>query len=130
MDACSRRPVILKVNPRGGEDRWLVTEAAVLGHWHAAGLAPAVLATRDAGLTLLLERVLPGDHLDDEPISVDERLRILGGLAARLHAVPGPPPAAVVEIGGYPSGWQAALARDPELAGTLARLIASTDSAS
>lgn len=87
------REVVVKLNPRGhGEEPLLRAEGEALRFWAPAAVAAELLDQRDDGLTLLLERLLPGEPLDDTELPWRERLTVLGRLAARLHAV-GPPPA-------------------------------------
>ena len=55
---------MLKLSPRvAGETDELAQEGLALELWARAGIAPRVLAARDDGLTLLLERVRPGHDL-------------------------------------------------------------------
>jgi streptomycin 6-kinase len=75
------RPVVCKVNP---PDPALGREAAGLAHW--SDLCPELLDTRDADDTLLMERLEPGTPLAGNVGSVDEELRVIGGLVRRLHA--------------------------------------------
>ena len=50
------------------------------------GASVRLLDRRDDGMTLLLDRVLPGDTLDDAELGCEEKLALIGGLVARLHA--------------------------------------------
>ena len=50
-----------------------------------------LLAQRDEGLTLLLERLRPATSLGCGVADPRERLRVLGTLAHELHSVPPPP---------------------------------------
>jgi streptomycin 6-kinase len=75
------RRVVCKVNP---PDPALGREAVGLAHWR--DLCPELFATRDAGDTILMERLEPGTPLADNVGSVDEELRVIGGLVRRLHA--------------------------------------------
>ncbi|HEY8583873.1 MAG TPA: aminoglycoside phosphotransferase family protein [Capillimicrobium sp.] len=106
---------VLKVSPRGHVDeRGMLAEGTALEHWGPTGAVPRVRGRRDGGLTLLLERVAPGEPLDDSGLPLERRLDALGALARRLHGA-GPPPAAVPHIGeDYAHGWRTALAGRPE----------------
>ena len=75
------RRVVCKVNP---PDPALGREAVGLAHWR--DLCPELLATRDSDDTILMERLEPGTPLADNVGSVDEELRVIGGLVRRLHA--------------------------------------------
>ena len=108
-------PVVLKVAPRGhADDAQLAGEGAALRFWGPTGAVPRVLDSADGGLTLLLERVVPGTALDDAGLPWEERLTALGTLAARLHRAPGAPPDAP-RFPAYAPEWPALLAGDPEL---------------
>lgn len=78
-------PVVCKLSPR---DPSLGEEAASLALW--TGICPELLASRDGGLTMLLERLDPGTPLAFNVSGVHEELRVLGGLARRLHDAPAP----------------------------------------
>ena len=119
----ARRPVVLKVHPRGhAETTALAAEGEALAFWQATGAVPALEDRRDDGLTLLLERVVPGTPLDETGASWDERLDVLGALVARLHA-PGLPPGPFPHIDGYDPAWRTALAGDPAEHALLADLL-------
>jgi len=106
------RPVVVKAHPRGHpETAALAGEGEALAFWRPTGAVPALEGRRDGGLTLLLERVVPGTPLDETGASWDERLDVLGALVARLHAA-GPPPTPFPHIGGYDPAWRTALAGD------------------
>lgn len=106
---------MLKVAPRGhADDAQLAGESAALRFWGPTGAVPRVLATADDEVTLLLERVVPGTSLDDAGLPWEERLAVLGALAARLHGAPGTPPDAP-RFPAYAPAWAALLAGDPEL---------------
>jgi hypothetical protein len=107
-------PVVLKVNPRQHpEARLLAAEGAGLEFWSETGAAARLLDERDAGMTLLLDRVLPGDSLDDAGDAWEAKLEILGGLVSALHSA-GKPPHSIPGIGEYAQGWRAEL-DDPGL---------------
>jgi streptomycin 6-kinase len=111
-------PVVLKINPRGtADDAELASEGAALAFWRLTGAAVELLGRRDGGFTLLLERALPGDSLASAALDWDEKLVVLGRLAARLHGA-GAPPADVIPMSAYAAGWRDAGA---ELDGLLAR---------
>jgi streptomycin 6-kinase len=100
------RPVILKLNPRGHpDDAQLAAEGDALAFWRPTGAAAELLATRDDGFTLLLERLDPGHTLDDAGLSPEDRLTELGRLAAKLHRA-GPPPAdAFLHVRDFAPDW-------------------------
>jgi tRNA A-37 threonylcarbamoyl transferase component Bud32 len=78
------RAVVLKLNPRGHrEEAALAQEAEALARWQSSGAVPELIDVRDEGLTLLLEFVPGGDA---SGLGFEERLDVLGALAARLHA--------------------------------------------
>ena len=111
------RPVVLKINPRGTpDDAELASEGAALAFWRPTGAAVELLAERDGGFSLLLERAEPGDTLDAAGLDWEEKLVVLGRLARRLHAA-GSPPATVSPMSAYAASWP-----DPaaELEGLLA----------
>lgn len=107
------RPVVVKVNPRGHreEDR-LAAEARALRFWSATAAAVEPLGVRDGGLTLLLERLIPGDTLEGE--GSDDALAVLGGLARRLHSA-GDPGEEFGSLAAYMGDWRPALASRPGL---------------
>jgi len=105
-------PVVVKVHARGHpEEPELRAEAAALRFWQPTGAVPELLDTRDGGLTILLERLVPGTALDEAGTSFDTRLTVLGRLAARLHGA-GLPPADAPPIAAYARSWRGALATD------------------
>jgi streptomycin 6-kinase len=107
-------PVVLKVHPRGHhEERDLSGEAVALRAWSACGAAVQLLGSGDGDLTLLLERLSPGPALDATEIPGDERLRILAGLAARLHAGAPRAPRALATLAEYGASWRDRLGDDP-----------------
>jgi streptomycin 6-kinase len=83
-----------------------------------------VLDERDAGMTLLLGRVDPGDSLDDAALAWGDKLAILGGLVARLHAA-GPPPSSIPALADYADLWRRDL-DDPGLVRELDVLLADS----
>jgi streptomycin 6-kinase len=120
-------PVVLKVNPRGHrDDRQLAGEGLALRFWSPSGAAPRLLDTREDGLTLLMERLTPGTALDETGLTWDERLPVLGHLAARLHAC-APPPGGCISMHDFVADWRATLAADPALLAELEELAAPAD---
>ncbi len=119
---------VLKLNPRGHADAAeLASEGAALVHWAPTGAVPRLLASRDDGFTLLLERLRPGTPLDDAELEWDERLAVTGALAARLHAA-GPAPATLPHVSGaYARGWREALAGEPAQLAELEALLTPRD---
>ena len=78
--------MVLKLNPRGHPDEAeLAREGDALQLWPGGGSAVTLLDRQDDGMTLLLERIRPGDTLDEEAIPWPEKLALIGGLVARLH---------------------------------------------
>jgi streptomycin 6-kinase len=71
------------------------------------GAAVELLAQRDDGYTLLLERAEPGDSLDATELGWEDKLVVLGRLARRLHAA-GAPPAEVIPMSSYAARWPGA----------------------
>jgi streptomycin 6-kinase len=96
------RPVVLKVSPRAEEQ--LRVAAAALDFWRDTGAVVELLGARDDGYTLLMERL--GEDLDSTGVAWEERLRVLGALARRLH-VRTPPP--LPHIGVYGASWRRTL---------------------
>jgi streptomycin 6-kinase len=97
---------VLKVNPRGHDDDALIaSQGAALEHWRATGIVPALHGSRDDGFTILIERVRPGTTLDEDGLPFEEHLRVLGGLARRLHGA-GPAPATFVDLATYAARWE------------------------
>lgn len=106
--------VVLKVNPRDHPDEAdMAGEALALEAWSGSGAAVRLLGSRDADLTLLLERLRPGRTLDATAASADERLRILGGLVARLHAAAPRAPRGAPALADYGAPWRDRLGDDP-----------------
>jgi streptomycin 6-kinase len=121
------RPVVLKVNPRGHRDEaQLAVEGDALGFWEPTGAVPQLLGTRDAGLTLLMERLVPGTALDETGVGWEERLPVLGGLAARLHAH-APAAGRFVSLSDFVGDWRGALAGEPALLRELEELVQPAD---
>lgn len=105
-------PVVAKVHPRGHpEEADLRAEGDALAAWAPSGRVPPLLDRRDAGLTLLMGRVVPGTPLDATGPSLPERLEILGRLAAALHGA-GPAPPGSRPIAAAADGWRRALGPD------------------
>jgi streptomycin 6-kinase len=115
---------VLKVNPRDHPDAGdLLAEGDALDWWAPSGAVARLLGRRDGGFTLLLERLRPGTPLDAVALPWEERLRVTGTLAARLHAA-GPPPATLPHISAtYADGWREALAEQPEELAELEALL-------
>jgi hypothetical protein len=100
------RPVVLKLNPRGHrDDRQLAAEGDALAFWSDTGAAVQLLDRCDDGFTLLLERIQPGQALDDAGLSAEARLTELGRLAARLHRA-GPPPSSFMHVSEFAPDWE------------------------
>jgi streptomycin 6-kinase len=119
----AREPVVLKLNPRGHpEDELIAAQAQALEFWAQPKSMVRLLEVRDGDMTLLLERIEPGTSLDDEDRAWEEKLEILGGLAAGLHDA-GPPPAPIPTLSDYAALWREQL-DDPGLRRELGALIA------
>jgi streptomycin 6-kinase len=100
------RPVVLKLNPRGHrDDRQLAAEGDALAFWSGTGAAVELLDRRDDGFTLLLERLQPGQALDDAGLGVEARLTELGRLVARLHRA-GAPPGSFMHVSKFAPDWE------------------------
>lgn len=118
-------PAVLKLSPGGHRDEVQVRgEGEALRFWAPSGAAPRVLATRDRGLTLLIERLVPGTPLDGSGLGWEERLPLLGEVAARLHAAPGRPPVGCISMSEFAADWRRALAGQPRLLAELDELAA------
>jgi streptomycin 6-kinase len=118
------RDAVLKLSPRvAGETDELAREGAALALWARAGIAPHVLAARDDGLTLLLERARPGHDLRHADAS--EIVRTLGALCPRVHLAVGPGRFRQLGEGSEAASWRRALAGTREL-GELERLLTVT----
>jgi streptomycin 6-kinase len=114
---------VLKLSPRAaGETEAMAHEGSALALWARAGIAPQMLATRDDGLTLLLERVRPGHDLRDAGADAVEIVRTLGGLCPRLHQDVTPGQFRRLGEGSQALSWRRALAGTREL-GELERLL-------
>jgi streptomycin 6-kinase len=122
------KPVVLKVQPRGhAEEGSLAAEAVALAVWSGSGEAVSLLSSRDAGLTLLLARLDPGRPLDASEVDAEARLRILGSLAARLHAASPPGRVPVAALADYCAPWRDGLADDPTTLAELDALLADVE---
>jgi streptomycin 6-kinase len=120
-------PVVLKVNPGGHRDAaQLAGEPAALAFWEPTGAVPRVFGSRDSGLTTLLERLVPGTPLETTDMDWEDRLVLLGGLAATLHEA-SPPSGVCVSMSEFTRDWRAALAREPELLAELDELMGSEE---
>jgi hypothetical protein len=109
--------VVLKLHPRGHpDDEQLAAEGAALALWAPTGAVPRLHGQRDGGVTLLMERLVPGTPLDATAVAWEERLEVLGALAGRLHAS-GSAPASIPHIGAtYAGDWRRLLGDSPLLA--------------
>jgi streptomycin 6-kinase len=115
---CAAEGAVLKLNPRGHrDDRWVAGEGDALAFYEPTGAVAGLLGQRDDGFTLLLERLEPGTPLDQTALSWEQRLDVLGELAARLHAQ-GKPRDTFVSMRDFWADWPG-----PELE----RLVASAD---
>jgi streptomycin 6-kinase len=109
------RPVVLKLNPRGHrDDAQLAGEGDALAFWRPTGAAEELLDRSDDGFTLLLERLSPGQALDDLGLTPEDRLAELGRLAARLHQA-GPPPGSFLHLRDFAPEWELPPACDEEV---------------
>jgi streptomycin 6-kinase len=125
--AVGERPVVLKLHPRGHhEERYLAAEAVAMKAWRGSGAVPELFARADDGLTLLFERLEPGRPLDATDVSWEERLRILGRLAARLHAH-GALPTGVPALAEYAADWRRQLVDHPAALAELEALLATSN---
>jgi streptomycin 6-kinase len=108
------RDAVLKVSPRvAGETDELAQEGSALELWARTGIAPHVLAARDDGLTLLLERVRPGHDLRGAGAS--EIVRTLGALCRHVHLAVPPGRFRPLGTGSQADSWRRALAGTREL---------------
>jgi streptomycin 6-kinase len=99
------RPVVLKLNPRGHpDDPQLAAEGDALAFWRRTGAAAELLDQRDDGFTLLLERLQPGQALDEAGLGPEARLTELGRLVATLHRA-GPPPSSFMHLSEFAPDW-------------------------
>lgn len=118
-----RGDVVLKVNPRvRSESEIFATEARALAVWVRAGTAPRVHATRDDGLTLLLERLRPGTTLEATERDPERILAVLGSLGRRVHQPVPDTEFCRLGAGTEAASWRAALAGTRE-GDELARLL-------
>jgi hypothetical protein len=102
----NRRPVVLKLNPRGhSDDAQLAGEGDALAFWSPTGAAAELLDQRDDGFTLLLERLQPGHTLETADLGLEERLAEIGRLVARLHTA-GPPPRSFIHVRDFEPGLE------------------------
>lgn len=125
--AATPRPVVLKLHPRGHREvDFLAAESNALEAWRGSGAVPELLASADDRLTLLLERLEPGTQLDATGTGWEERLRILGELAARLHAH-GARAAGIPTLAEYGADWRRHLAPHPALLADLDELLATSE---
>jgi streptomycin 6-kinase len=100
------QPVVLKLNPRGHtDDAQLAAEGEALAFWRTTGAAADLLDQRDGGFTLLLERLQPGDALEETVPALEDRLTEIGRLVARLHRA-GPPPGSFIHVHDFLPGWE------------------------
>jgi streptomycin 6-kinase len=100
------RPVVLKLNPRGtSDDIQLAGEGDALAFWRSTGAAADLLDQRDDGFTLLLERLQPGDALEDTVSGLEDRLIEIGRLVARLHGA-GPPRGSFIHMRDFLPDWE------------------------
>ena len=121
------RPVVLKVQPRAGEDgRAMRGEAVALRAWEGSGAAVGLLAADEEGLTLLLERLSPGTPLDETGADAATRMRLLAEVALRLHRVGAGAPAGMVGLADYCESWRAVLGGSPAEVDELDALLASS----
>jgi streptomycin 6-kinase len=105
---------VLKLSPRvAGETDELGQEGSALQLWASAGIAPHVLAARDDGLTLLLERVRPGHDL--RHADAFEIVRTLGALCPRVHLAVPPGRFRPLGAGSQAESWRRGLAGTREL---------------
>ena len=122
------RPAVLKVSPRGHDGTaQLAAETDALSFWQPSRAVPTLLGRRDDGLTVLMERVEPGWTLEAPGIPWAQRLLLLGGLAARLHAL-GRPPDGFPGAAEYTRSWGVSFAGRPELIALLDELTQPRDS--
>ena len=120
-------PVVLKVSPRGHRDEFqLAGEGAALAHWELTGAVPRLLGARDGGFTLLMERLTPGTPLDQTRVGWDDRLQVLGGLAATLHGQRAPADG-FISMRDISHDWRRGLAGEAGLLAELERLVAPRD---
>jgi streptomycin 6-kinase len=119
-------PVVLKLNPRGNpEVKLIAAQAEALEFWAPTGVTVRSVDARDAGMTLLLERILPGDSLDDRELPWDEKLVLIAGLVSQLHGA-GEPPVAIPTLSYYAVFWREQV-DDPGIVRELEALIATSE---
>jgi streptomycin 6-kinase len=119
-------PLVLKLNPRRNpEEALIAAQTKALEFWSPTGVTVRPIDARDAGLTVLLERILPGDALDDTDLGWEEQLVLIARLVARLHDA-GAPPTSIPMLADYAVLWGDHI-DDPEIARELEALIATAD---
>jgi streptomycin 6-kinase len=104
--------LVLAAHTPGGEAVLKLSPRPLDAPRSLEGAAPRVLGTRDAGSTLLLERIRPGDTLRETGAGAREIVEAVGMLCPRLHL-----PAEQVAGAGFPTladhaqqdGWFSAL---------------------
>jgi len=102
---------VLKVNPNlAGDTDVLATEPRALALWSGAGAAPQVYATRDNGLTMLLQRVRPGTTLREATTDAMSIVGTLGGLCRVVHQHVDPQRFCRLADGSEANGWRRELA--------------------
>ena len=122
--ARNEHELVVKVSPRGhSDDEMLAAEGEALSFWRSTGAVVELIDRRDDGLTLLMERLRPGDSLDDAGLTWDEQLSELGRLAARLQSARRPP-ASTLHMHDYVDHWRHALAGESALLEELEALSA------
>lgn len=120
-------PVVVKASPRGHDDAQVAAEGEALAFWRPTGAVPDLVARRDDGFTLVLERLTPGTTLDETDPAGDERLSVLGRLVARLHAAGPPPPRTFPSLHDYAAGWHRSVTAAGPLHDDLEELLESAD---
>ena len=116
------RPAVLKVSPRRREETWTNHETEALRLW--AGLAPDVLAARDDGWTVLLERLKPGVPLADCRAPL-ETLEILGELSQQLRCYPASSQFPSLGTGALGESWRTNLRHSPDALAEFEDLLAT-----
>jgi streptomycin 6-kinase len=100
---------VLKLSPRPA-DQPSSLEGKALMLWAQRGVAPKVIAIRDEGTTLLLERVRPGTSLGESGANAHRVIETIGAVCRRIHVS--------VDAGAFPTvadhargdGWLRSLA--------------------
>jgi hypothetical protein len=111
------RAVVCKLNPH---DPALGHEARGLAAW--TGLCPELLGTRDDEDTILMERLDPGLPLAGNAGSVEGELRVIAGIARRLHATTRQPQVELLAESVLAAEWMDAL-EDADDRAELRRLL-------